>query len=186
MNKDNAHLYLPLVAALAAGKTIQQTGPDVKGRWFDSPSPTLILPPDSYRIKPEFIPPAELFVLEASGVPLSGYYTTTGEAVMASLSAGITFSNVIRFRLDDRYTHPDPVSGFVNLYPRGPDEIHPSLPAADSVAGWDRTRVAKVTEVPPRIVYLHHDERAGETVRRSTKDYLSRFTICHQYVECWD
>jgi len=53
MNKENAHLYLPLVQALAEGKTIQfnqgdawidaATNADFK--WLDSP--------DNYRVKPE-------------------------------------------------------------------------------------------------------------------------------------
>lgn len=50
MNKDNAHLYLPLVQALADGKTIEHNFGGVWGELnefeFDSP-------PQSYRIKPE-------------------------------------------------------------------------------------------------------------------------------------
>jgi hypothetical protein len=53
MNKQNAHQYLPLVQALAEGKTIQiqmnagwmDVSHDVDLRWD--------LPPESYRIKPE-------------------------------------------------------------------------------------------------------------------------------------
>jgi len=49
MNKENAHEYLPLVQALADGKTIQVLGKD--GNWYDSP--LLNTPPSRYRIKPE-------------------------------------------------------------------------------------------------------------------------------------
>jgi hypothetical protein len=55
MNKENAHLYLPLVQALANGKTIQRVlhfGPnDV--RWEDVHEFKWTYSPDQYRIKPE-------------------------------------------------------------------------------------------------------------------------------------
>ena len=49
MNKDNAHEYLPLVQALADGKTIQVQGGD--GNWYNSK--LINTPPSRYRIKPE-------------------------------------------------------------------------------------------------------------------------------------
>jgi hypothetical protein len=49
MNAQNAHEYLPLVQALANGKTIQVLGKD--GNWYDSP--LLNTPPSRYRIKPK-------------------------------------------------------------------------------------------------------------------------------------
>jgi hypothetical protein len=49
MNAENAHEYLPLVQAIADGKTIQVLGKD--GNWYDSP--LLNTPPSRYRIKPE-------------------------------------------------------------------------------------------------------------------------------------
>ena len=49
MNKENAHEYLPLVQAIADGKTVQVLGKD--GNWYDSP--LLNTPTSRYRIKPE-------------------------------------------------------------------------------------------------------------------------------------
>lgn len=50
MNKDNAKDYLPLVQALAEGKTIQM---DAEDEWFDNPNPDFTLPVECYRVKPE-------------------------------------------------------------------------------------------------------------------------------------
>ena len=50
MNKDNAHLYLPLVQALAEGKTIQIKNMDEE--WADIFDPSF-LPDREYRIKPQ-------------------------------------------------------------------------------------------------------------------------------------
>lgn len=50
MNKDNAHLYLPFVQALADGKTLQV----LEGsEWVDLPSASFTNIPENYRIKPE-------------------------------------------------------------------------------------------------------------------------------------
>ena len=49
MNAQNAKEFLPLVQAIADGKTIQVLGKD--GNWYDSP--LLNTPPSRYRIKPE-------------------------------------------------------------------------------------------------------------------------------------
>ena len=51
MNKENAHLYLPLVQALADGKTVQHR--DDKGYWYGIGEFSFKDPPDNYRIKPE-------------------------------------------------------------------------------------------------------------------------------------
>lgn len=51
MNKENAHLYLPLVQALADGKTIQIKV--THEAWGDRPECKFSSPPDEYRIKPE-------------------------------------------------------------------------------------------------------------------------------------
>ena len=51
MNKDNARDYLPLVHALAEGKTIQKFS-DGDG-WEDVRSPSFESPAKLYRIKPE-------------------------------------------------------------------------------------------------------------------------------------
>ena len=51
MNAQNAHKYLPLVQALANGKTIQCND---RGEWVDVDSLyTDVYGPDEYRIKPE-------------------------------------------------------------------------------------------------------------------------------------
>ena len=51
MNKENAHLFLPLVKALADGKTIQYYS---DGRWVDDGGNIgFSNDPDLYRIKPE-------------------------------------------------------------------------------------------------------------------------------------
>lgn len=54
MNKHNAHLYLPLVQALAEGKTIQTVAGE---EWRDIKSVAFHEEPERYRVKPE---PAEL------------------------------------------------------------------------------------------------------------------------------
>lgn len=54
MNKDNAKDYLPLVQALAEGKTIQYYS-TTTSKWVDDDDFTFCLPPTGYRIKPERI-----------------------------------------------------------------------------------------------------------------------------------
>lgn len=54
MNKDNAKDYLPLVQALAEGKTIQYYS-TITSKWVDDDDFTFCLPPTYYRIKPERI-----------------------------------------------------------------------------------------------------------------------------------
>ena len=51
MNKENAHLYLPLVQALAEGKTIECQ--NTESTWAKSVEPQFFRPPENYRIKPE-------------------------------------------------------------------------------------------------------------------------------------
>lgn len=56
MNKDNARDYLPLVQALAEGKTIQVKIHNFEGNflhWEDEDNPTWRVPAEHYRIKPE-------------------------------------------------------------------------------------------------------------------------------------
>ena len=50
MNKENAYLYLPLVQALADGKTLQI---EMGSEWEDMDDPSFTRPPQDYRIKPE-------------------------------------------------------------------------------------------------------------------------------------
>jgi hypothetical protein len=49
MNRQNAHEYLPLVQAIADGKTVQVQGGD--GNWYNSK--LINIPAHRYRIKPE-------------------------------------------------------------------------------------------------------------------------------------
>jgi len=51
MNKDNAHKFLPLVQALADGKTIQFE--HIDGHWEDGVNLEFGFDAKSYRIKPE-------------------------------------------------------------------------------------------------------------------------------------
>lgn len=69
MNKDNAHLYLPLVQALAEGKTIEHS---YDGKYWEKiPSTIDFLPaPEQYRIVQEPRKPAELLVwVREDGTP---------------------------------------------------------------------------------------------------------------------
>jgi hypothetical protein len=70
MNKNNAKDYLPLVQALADGKTIQI---HQDGEWEDYNHTfhlNLMLNPDRYRIKPE---PAEYWLIVANNNPDTPY-----------------------------------------------------------------------------------------------------------------
>ena len=51
MNKENAHLYLPLIQALAEGKTIECQ--NTESTWVNSANPSFYRTPECYRIKPE-------------------------------------------------------------------------------------------------------------------------------------
>tara|TARA_B110000858_G_C17440781_1_gene309691 strand:+ start:96 stop:344 length:249 start_codon:yes stop_codon:yes gene_type:complete len=54
MNKENAHLYLPLVQALVDGNDVQQ----IRGEgWLNIKDPTLVREPECYRIKPKPLVP---------------------------------------------------------------------------------------------------------------------------------
>lgn len=59
MNASNAKLFLPLVQALAEGKTIQQINDH--GKWIDIKEPVFSHDISTYRIKPE---PREFWVNE--------------------------------------------------------------------------------------------------------------------------
>jgi hypothetical protein len=51
MTPQNAKQFLPLITALAEGKTIQILTPN--GRWLDMDAPSFAEAPTLYRIKPE-------------------------------------------------------------------------------------------------------------------------------------
>jgi hypothetical protein len=64
MNRENAKDYLPLVQALAEGRTIQYRGP-ITERWADCTYPDFSADPDQYRIKPE---PREIWANRHPGI----------------------------------------------------------------------------------------------------------------------
>jgi hypothetical protein len=69
MDKDNAHLYLPLVQALAEGKTIEHS---YAGIYWEKITPPIdfLFPPEQYRIAQEPRKPAELLVwVREDGTP---------------------------------------------------------------------------------------------------------------------
>lgn len=69
MNKDNAHLYLPLVQALAEGKTIEHS---YDGKYWEKIPSTIdfLFAPEQYRIFQEPRKPAELLVwVREDGTP---------------------------------------------------------------------------------------------------------------------
>lgn len=55
MNKDNAHLYLPLVQALSEGKVIEVNYSSIKSNpdWRVQEELVFNYPPESYRVRPE-------------------------------------------------------------------------------------------------------------------------------------
>ena len=55
MNQQNAHEWLPLIQAMADGKTIQflDDGPTPGGDWFDVQDLDMTYEPDDFRIKSE-------------------------------------------------------------------------------------------------------------------------------------
>lgn len=57
MNKENAHLYLPLVQALKDGKTVQITNSLSKPDWHDCQNLDFSCDPRCYRIKPWTLEP---------------------------------------------------------------------------------------------------------------------------------
>lgn len=52
MNKQTAQQYLPLIKALAEGKTLQYKS-SFENKWRDAPDLSFALTPERYRIKPE-------------------------------------------------------------------------------------------------------------------------------------
>jgi len=82
MTKDNAAQFLPLVQALAEGKTIQfNSGTSDNPQWGDVEDLYFDGNPDDYRVKPE---PREWeirFNQDGSAWVVSGHTTTAGETI---------------------------------------------------------------------------------------------------------
>jgi len=72
MHKDNAKDYLPLVQALADGKTIQRTFLGNEEKWQDTDEIIFSIPIFLYRIKPE--PKMQLYRVGLFK-NLAGYFT---------------------------------------------------------------------------------------------------------------
>lgn len=68
MNAENAHLYLPLVQALADGKTIEHS---VGGQYWEKLDKVdFLFPPDQYRVAIEPQKPIEILVwVKKDGTP---------------------------------------------------------------------------------------------------------------------
>lgn len=95
MNKDNAKDYLPLVQALAEGKTIQCMAYGAT-QWSDIASPAWDMLPARYRIKPE--PVKGWYRVALMGVPASYYtYTADGVATEAQVES---MSDFVRWLTD--------------------------------------------------------------------------------------
>jgi hypothetical protein len=92
MNKENAHLYLPLVQALAEGKTIEILA-NRKGceDWEETVSLDFSCTPDCYRIKPE---PAMIPLGPEDVPPGSGMRTIGGTQWWAVSSVAKTQVNL--------------------------------------------------------------------------------------------
>lgn len=91
MDKSNAKDFLPLVQALAEGKTIQQrTGSGCA--WHDVTSVSFGGDPQNYRIKPE---PAVVWVLYDKQNRLRGTFESAAEA--ATYSRYVPEHRVVKF-----------------------------------------------------------------------------------------
>lgn len=88
MNKDNAHLYLPLVQALADGKVIQRR--DIAGNWCDSPDIFDGEPASRYRIKPE---PREWWIVQTHRDVLH-WFNREADASSFARDIGASYSKV--------------------------------------------------------------------------------------------
>lgn len=94
MNASNAQDYLPLVQALAEGKTIQVID-ILDGGWIDIHSMDLGAPANHYRVKPE---PREIWVNRHEDAGLSCNFYASREAAADGIRPGwepVCFREVI-------------------------------------------------------------------------------------------
>ena len=97
MNKQNAHLYTPLVQALAKGKTIEiLVNSNGCEDWEETVDLDFICAPDCYRIKPE----PEMVPLELEDVPPGSALRAIGNSewwmVSNACKFGVSFSSFWR------------------------------------------------------------------------------------------
>lgn len=102
MNKDNAREYLPLVQALAEGKTIQELYYPEKGEesWVCVGNDcSFFRPPHCYRIKPE--PVKGWYRVALLGVGVGQYtYTVEDEESEEYVGGGIDFVRWLTDRIE--------------------------------------------------------------------------------------
>ncbi len=85
MTKDNAQDFLPLVQALAEGKTVQYRL--LGEKWSTGGDVDFSLPPDQYRIKPE---PREIWVNEYPEGDSHTHYSAESAAKAKGVCKAIT------------------------------------------------------------------------------------------------
>lgn len=84
MNKFNAKYYLPLVQALADGKTVQYRA-HPQEPWADMEEPNFLRKPGCYRIKPE---PLVMWVLHDGCGRMRGTFDSEPEAAKYATKYG--------------------------------------------------------------------------------------------------
>ena len=93
MNSQTAPSFIPLVQALAEGKTIQFLKP-IRG-WTDIKDVEFCQAPDRYRVKPEPSEPREIWVNEYAGGLAAAWHPSKKQALDSSSSSMV---KVICFR----------------------------------------------------------------------------------------
>jgi hypothetical protein len=105
MNKETAHLYLPLVQALADGKTIefQTTGDDEK--WVEMINVSFGPSPHKYRIKPKPEPKPAMVPLGPEDVPPGSVIRHVGSEYWSL----VIYANRKIVKLHDRWIKYEPL-----------------------------------------------------------------------------
>lgn len=86
MTKENAKDFLPLVQALAEGKTIQLASGN---HWYDV-NPDFTCPPSKYRIKPD----PKLRPWKPDEVPVGALYRACGQTEFKQMILGVSPSGI--------------------------------------------------------------------------------------------
>ena len=73
MNKQTAQQYLPLIQALAEGKTLQYKD-SLNNKWLDATDLSFALAPERYRIKPEPIKQEFYYIVHKNSTPHIGAF----------------------------------------------------------------------------------------------------------------